>query len=284
LKKGLELIQQFETWVKNQGKSQNTVTTYRGVLQKFYQWLIEELGKDISEIEKEDVQAYMNFLDEEQNRSASTIDKVFAIIRVLSQFLDQPDIVQDIKKKSKERNIYQKIPEYLNENEKKQLLVSVEKDGNLRNIAIVYTLLFTGVRISELCKLNYSDIKIQEQKGIIIIRNTEGKEQRVIPLSKKVIYHLHQYINSLDKKDGKLFVSRDNKTGITTRAVQYMLKSYNMNPIKLRHTFCQDLINRGIDVSIVAQLAGHNDINMTKRYKKQSKIRGLKDRINQALA
>lgn len=283
MEKDIKLLQQFENWVKDQGKSENTVMTYRGVLQKFYQWLIEELGKDISEIKKEDVQAYMTFLDEKQNRSASTIDKVFATIRVLSQFLNQPDIVQDIKKKEKTRNIYQKMPESLSGDEKNKLLMAVEKDGNLRNTAIVYTLLFTGIRVSELCKLNHDDLEIKDQKGILIIRNSKGEHQRVIPLSQEVIYHLDKYINSLEKKKGKLFTSRDNNKGITTRTIQYMLKTYNINPIKLRHTFCQDLINKGMDVSIVAQLAGHNDINMTKRYKKQT-IMSVKDTINQAFA
>jgi integrase/recombinase XerD len=45
-----------------------------------------------------------------------------------------------------------------------------------------------------------------------------------------------------------------------------MLQKYNVNPHKLRHTFCQKLINKGIDINTVAKLAGHKDVNVTKRY------------------
>nr|WP_269671166.1 site-specific integrase [Metabacillus litoralis] len=62
-----------------------------------------------------------------------------------------------------------------------------------------------------------------------------------------------------------MFVSSVNKR-LSTRAVQYMLQKYDVNPHKLRHTFCQKLINKGINLHIVAKLAGHKDVNVTKRY------------------
>lgn len=279
MKTGAELIDSFETWIKNQGKSENTVTTYKGVLRKFYQWLIDEKGRDISEITREDIQEYMVFLEENQNRSASTIDKVFATIRVFTQFLNKPELVQNIKKKEKEKNIYQKTPQPLSKSEKINLLEKVEKDGNIRNTAIIHTLLFTGVRISELCNLDYSDIEIRDQKGIVIVKDASGQQLRIIPLSKKAINHLQEYIQSTEIQEGPLFVSNSNQR-LTTRAVQYMLNNYDINPLKLRHTFCQDLIDKGVDTSTVAQLAGHRDINMTKRYKRHVE----KDIVNQAFA
>jgi integrase len=44
-------------------------------------------------------------------------------------------------------------------------LREVERDGNLRNIAIVYFLLYTGVRVSELVALNQDDVTIGERSG-----------------------------------------------------------------------------------------------------------------------
>lgn len=266
LKKGAELLHSFEIWVKDQGKSDSTVTTYKSAMQKFYQWLMNE--KDISDLTNKDIQRYMDFLDQE-NRSASTIDKVFATIRVFAQFLNQPELVHDIKKKEKERNIYQTIPDVLDESVKRNVLKKVKEDGNFRNTAIVYTLLYTGIRISELCALNHDDIEMKEQKGIVIVRNTQGETDRVIPLSPKAIPYLKRYMESLKITKGPLFVSNSTER-LSTRAVQYMLKNYNINPIQLRHTFCQGLIDRGVDTSTVMRLTGHSDINMIKRYKKDS--------------
>lgn len=265
---GAELLISFETWSREQGKSENTVKTYTGALEKFNGWL-ENQKKSISDISKEDIQAYMIYLDEEQKRSASTIDKIFAAIRVFAQFLGQSDIVNGISKKEKERNIYQTTPESLSEKEKLDLLKKVEKDKNPRNTAIIYTLLFTGIRISELCELKISDIEIKGQKGILTVFDSHGEQERVIPLPKEAINHLSHYISTLNTEKEVLLFSSNGDKPLSTRTVQYMLHNYNINPNILRHTFCQDLVNKGMDISIVAQLAGHSDLNMTKRYKKK---------------
>ena len=65
-----------------------------------------------------------------------------------------------------------------------------------------------------------------------------------------------------------VFVSFSSGARLTERAVQYMLKKYNVTPQKLRHTFCQRLIDNQVDVETVSKLAGHKDINVTKKYLK----------------
>ena len=49
-----------------------------------------------------------------------------------------------------------------------------------------------------------------------------------------------------------------------------MLKKYNVNPNKMRHTFCQRLIDSNVDLEIVSRLAGIKDLNVIKRYLKQT--------------
>jgi site-specific recombinase XerD len=60
-----------------------------------------------------------------------------------------------------------------------------------------------------------------------------------------------------------------------------MLKKYNVTPHKLRHTFCNQLVQKGIDIAVVAELAGHLDINVTKKYLK-SPVQNLDSAIKQA--
>ncbi|MBM7572387.1 tyrosine-type recombinase/integrase [Aquibacillus albus] len=261
------ILNQFEEWGRENQKSENTIKTYTGSLKMFDRWL-QEQGASLSEVKKSDVQAYMNYLDAEKNHSASTIDKVFAAIRVYAQFLNKSEITQNINRKEKEKNIYQTAPKSLNEIEKKKLISQVKKDGNLRNIAIIHILLYTGIRISELCSLKHSNIEINGQKGVLTVPNSDN-DGRVIPLTKDTVYHLERYMETLETSEGLLFLSRNNKP-LTPRAVQLVLQAYNVSPNLLRHTFCHDLINNGMDLSIVAQLAGHQDINMTKRYIKTS--------------
>jgi integrase/recombinase XerD len=272
------IIDAFSEWQKEQGKADGTVKTYVGVLEKFQSWLTTK-NRTIDQISKNDVQLYMDYL-EEQQRNAGTIEKYLAAISVFSRFLGRSEIILGIQRKEKIKE--SEIPESLKESEEKQLLLEVELDGNLRNTAIVYTLLYTGIRISELCDLNLDDIKITDKKRTLIVKNKKREIERIIPLSKEVSKHLKKYIDSLDTNREALFVSSVNKR-ISTRAVQYMLQKYDVNPHKLRHTFCQKLINKGIDIRTVAKLAGHRDVNVTKRYASDVDP-NLENAINQAFS
>jgi integrase/recombinase XerD len=255
------IIEEFSIWQKQLGKADGTIKTYIGVLEKFEAWLSSK-GKSLNSVSKNDVQLYMDEL-ENQQKTAGTIEKYLAAISVFVRFIDKSEIVLDIKRKEKIKDT--SIPESLEESEEKKLLLEVKADGNLRNIAIVYTLLYTGIRISELCALNFDDIQEVNGKKKLLIKDNDGEVDRFIPLTTDVSYHLENYIDSLTIKKDAIFVSSVNKR-LSTRAVQYMLQKYDVNPHKLRHTFCQKLINKGINLHIVAKLAGHKDVNVTKRY------------------
>ncbi|MCM3160111.1 tyrosine-type recombinase/integrase [Metabacillus litoralis] len=255
------IIEEFSVWQKQLGKADGTIKTYIGVLEKFEAWLSSK-GKSLNSVSKNDVQLYMDEL-ENQQKTAGTIEKYLAAISVFVRFIDKSEIVLDIKRKEKIKDT--SIPESLEESEEKKLLLEVKADGNLRNIAIVYTLLYTGIRISELCALNFDDIQEVDGKKKLLIKDHDGEIDRFIPLTTDVSYHLENYIDSLTIKKDAIFVSSVNKR-LSTRAVQYMLQKYDVNPHKLRHTFCQKLINKGINLHIVAKLAGHKDVNVTKRY------------------
>jgi integrase/recombinase XerD len=272
------LIEEFSKWQKEQGKADNTIKTYVGILENFESWLIKK-GIPLNKCSKNDVQLYMDYL-ENQQKSAGTIEKYFAAISVFSRFLGRAEIVLDIQYKEKVKEC--EIPESLKEGEEKRLLKEVELDRNLRNTAIVYTLLYTGIRVSELCALNIDDIKISDKKGRLLVKNKKGEIERIVPLSKEVSKHLKKYIDSLESNREALFISSVNQR-ISTRGVQYMLQKYNVNPHKLRHTFCQNLINKGIDIHVVAKLAGHKDVNVTKRYASDLD-HNLENAINQAFS
>ena len=271
----IPLIDKFSQWLTEEGKSDSTIETYRMVLTKFHEWLLRRDGK-LGQLTKNDIQAYMIYLESE-NKSASTIEKIFVTISVFTRFLGKTEIVEGIQRKQKQKS-KQIAPESLEVNERDNLLHEVKQDGNLRDIAIVYTLLHTGIRVSELCALNRSDVKINEHNGLVVILDAKGNKKRVVPLSKEVRYHLKKYIDSLNSTYEALFISNFNKR-ISTRSVQYMLKKYNVNPHKLRHTFCKELVQEGINIAAVAELAGHSDVNITRRYSNLS-VTDLEDAIN----
>jgi integrase/recombinase XerD len=252
------LIEQFTVWLENEGKSANTVTTYERELKKYQDWL-QARGKALTEYTRLDVQNYIHFL-EDQGRSPVTTDKVLGVIRTYSKFLKKPELTSEIDIKTAEKK---SEIDSLTDGQCESLVKKVKEESNHRNIAIVYTLLHTGIRVSELCALNKSNVDLEN--NLIEVTSPTG-DQRTIPLSDEANYYLQRYIET-DNVQEALFVSRTQER-LTERSIQYMLKKFDVNPHKLRHTFCQQLVNKGVSIEIVSKLAGHKDINVTKRYSK----------------
>ena len=253
----IPLIINFCHWLKEQKKSPSTISTYKRELEKYQEWLRKK-NCDINHLTKADIQSYIIFL-EKQQKSLATIDKTIGSIRTFVKFLEKPELTFGIITKPVEKNEY---IETLSANEYSLLLNKVKEDGDLRNIAIVYVLLHTGIRVSELCRLNRSDIDLIKNELIV----QKNERERLIPLSTNTRFHLQNYLRSHTSKDAIFITNAGDR--ITERAVQYMLKKYHVNPNKLRHTFCQKLVDNNIDIDIVSRLAGHRDLNVTKRYVK----------------
>ncbi|MGM0854935.1 MAG: tyrosine-type recombinase/integrase [Bacillota bacterium] len=249
-------IDQFLTWLEHEGKSSNTISTYQQELKKYEKWL-QQNHRELMDITHRDVQDYILFL-EEKGKSPITTDKILGVIRTFAKYLKRPDITFDIKIKhgSKKNEI-----ETLSKEECEALISEIRESENERNIAIVYMLLHTGIRVSELCALNIADIDLETKQ--VSVSDTYG-DQRIIPLSEEVVHSLSDYMGAIQPQEA-LFVSKTNER-LTERSVQYMLKKFHINAQKLRHTFCQHLIDQGVSLEIVSKLAGHRDINVTKKY------------------
>ncbi|OIJ14535.1 hypothetical protein BKP35_06560 [Anaerobacillus arseniciselenatis] len=260
-----QIIDSFSDYLLAKGRSENTLKTYVGVLCTFSQWL-EANDRSLVDVTSQDVQAYMNYLETEQ-RSASTINKIYNTINTFAKSINKSEImneIQRIEKDPRESN----PPEPLDKNSLQQLLEKIKTDGNKRNIAIVYLLRHTGVRVSELCALHRSNIQLSNQTGKLIVRNNNG--ERVIPLPNECIQHVKEYLDSRDDQHEALFLSKSKKP-LSVRTVQHTLQQYGVHPKKLRHTFCYELVGKGLDLSVVAQLAGHSDVNLTRQYVQDEK-------------
>lgn len=253
----------FERFASNQidlGKSESTVEVYVRELKKLDEWL-KVSNSNIQDITRFDVQSYMKHL-KELGRSAATIDRIFGTISVLSKYLGKHNIVENIKrvKKQKTSSI---APKSLERNEINGLLRDVEKDGSLRNIAIINLLAYTGIRIGELVSLTLNDIELK--RGGVIRVIGKGDKQRTVPLPSEARYHIQRYLDDRTDNHDALFVSNYDKP-LSKRSAQRVVEKYGHHAHELRHTYCRNLIKKGYDIVTVSQLAGHETIEVTKRY------------------
>lgn len=274
-----EVIDQFINDQLANGKSNNTAKTYQQSLSAFAEWLTVA-GGDLIDLTRHDVQSYVRSL-QDSSKSAATIGKVFACLSVFARYIDRPHAVENVRipEQRKLRNI---APGSLERTKRNRLLRAVERDGNVRDIAITYTLLLTGLRVSELCALDRSDIIIGERSGKVTVRDGKGGISRSVPLSPEARLYLSKYLATRNDGDPALFVS-NYRQRIAARTVQHMLAKYGVHPHELRHTFCRELVGSGVDIATVADLAGHSDINVTRRYSKPS-ARDLEHAIDRAFS
>ncbi|MFA9560666.1 tyrosine-type recombinase/integrase [Evansella sp. AB-rgal1] len=264
-----EILDSFEGYLYEKGRSENTVKTYRGVLHSFFKWL-KTYGKSVENLSHQDIQLYIDFLVKEK-RSVTTIKKIYNTINSFAKFIEKYELTKGIQLPEIE-NSEKSPPDFLTKEEIEDLISTMELDGNIRNLAIVYTLLKTGIRVSELCSLNKNDIELNNKSltGQLVVRNKVDADERTIPLPRSLVHHLKEYVESRTDNEEALFLSNYQKR-ISVRTVQHTLKQHGVHPHKLRHTFCYELIEKGLDLSIVAQLAGHSDVNITKQYTKLAK-------------
>lgn len=181
------IIDQFVAHLNGQGKSERTAKTYRYVLERFDRWLSAN-GGYLGVLTRFDVQAYVKHMEANGN-SATTIGKTLAAISAFANYQERPDVVQHVRipEVRKLRNI---APKSLERTDRNRVLREVERDGNVRDVAIVYTLLYTGLRVSELVALDREDVTIKERSGWLVVRNGKGNVARKVPLSAEVRLHL----------------------------------------------------------------------------------------------
>lgn len=169
---------------------------------------------------------------------------------------------------------------WLTQEQQKTLLNLLERHDNKRDKAMIKFLLNTGLIVSELCNLKWLDIKEEDNKFILVESKTT-KQTRQIPLNNEVIQALLELgYNQHKDSDQHVFVGQ--RGALTSRGIQLIFRrlfknsEFIITPHVLRHTFCKNLVNAGISLEIVATLAGHKNLDLTKKlYSNKSVVGAL---------
>lgn len=252
----------FRAYLLEKGKREKTVEDYVRHIANFHKWLQSE-GGDLANLTRYDIQQYVKHLQNKGNK-ATTLNLKFSAIVAYARYIGQSHLVENIQRPEihHTRHI---SPKSLPKNDRNRLFRELERSGNLRSIAIAYTLLYTGLRVSELVALNRSDIHNGERSGHVIVRDGKGGIARTVPLPSEARYHLRRYLETRKDSDPALFLSNFKKR-ISIRAVQRIFEKLGVHPHMLRHTYGRELVSSGIDIATVAELMGHSDVNITRRY------------------
>ncbi len=231
----------------------------------------------IADISLRHLEAYQAEMDR-RNYAASTRNRKTQSIRILFQFLQLHGITEtNLAAKLIPPAIQKTEPRFLTESEYQRLLRACSH--NARDAAIIELFLQTGMRLSELAKLQLSDIDIPKRitadpdnTGSVRVRRKGGKTE-YIPLNYKACKALAAYLKvRIDVGYPALFLSQF-KQPMSNRAIQQRVEKYmeeagieGASVHTLRHTMATHHVARGTDLKTVQETLGHASLATTTIY------------------
>ena len=213
-----------------------------------------------------------------------TLDTVRRILSSFYKWLEEEDFII----KSPMKRIHRiKTPQVLKTafSDEQIELIRKKASQNRRNLAIVDILLSSGIRVSELVRLNRSSINLNSRSCIVF---GKGSKQRETYFDVRTKIELENYLKSRRDKNTALFVTehRKSKGGAYSRlkvnSVEKMIREIgikteigDVHPHRFRRTMATRAIDKGMPVEQVQVLLGHTKIDTTLRYAnvKQSNVR-----------
>ncbi len=171
------------------------------------------------------------------------------------------------------------LPDVLQQNEIADMLAAIDlstPEGQ-RNRAMLETLYGCGLRVSELCTLQLSQLHTDIQYIKVI---GKGNKERIVPIGKMALKYIAIYVEHIRKlntiKNGcedVLFLNRRG-AGLSRVMVFYIIKNLalkigltkTISPHTFRHSFATHLIEGGADLRAVQEMLGHASITTTEIY------------------
>jgi len=260
------------------GLSKNTALSYKSDLRIFLQYL-QDKNIPHENLTHEEITNFLWYLKTDKKLKARSIYRMIESVRQYYKFLISEDIIKtDPTVYLTVPKIPVNLPDVLNKQEVDKLLNSVNDSDDLsvRNRAMLELLYATGLRVSELINLKFSDLNINE-KFIRIMG--KGKKERLIPFGETAKQYIKRYLKiRKDKNTETVFLTRLGK-GISRVEFWRQLKNaavkaglvQKVKPHTLRHSFATHLLAAGADIRFVQEMLGHSSISTTQIYTHVSK-------------
>jgi integrase/recombinase XerC len=269
--------------------SEHTLRNYASDLTQFLDHLAPahpQSGKrakiELGQIDHITIREWLSTLHSAQKKKSSVARKL-AALRTFFQFAVREGLLElNPAKLVSTPRLEKKLPQHLSIEEAIKFIETpdVETDLGKRDRAMLELMYATGVRVSELTKMDLADIDFKNR----LIRVTgKRRKERIVPFGEPAQEALESYLavrekflNSApvtEREPDALFLNYQG-TRITTRSVGRMVEKYiricagmhNISPHALRHSFATHLLDSGADLRDIQELLGHARLSSTQIY------------------
>lgn len=183
--------EKFIEYMKENRLSENTISSYAADVRLFIKYFKDQFDEEVIKIEHIIVTEYIKAL-KNQKRTAETINRKISAIKMYNDFLIEMGIQNENVIKPKDYiKLQPKLMAPYSPTEKEVLKLKLTAKDNKRDLAIITTFAHGGIRVSELIRLELTDLKF-ESKSIVI--NGKGNKVRMIVMADVVYDALQDYL------------------------------------------------------------------------------------------
>ena len=282
----------YMSTVKN--KSQNTVNEYYLDLRTFFRYLkkarnlvavdvefsdisISDVDLDlIRSVTLDDAYKFMLYLQQERKNTPVTRSRKVSSLHSFFKYLTNRQMLLDVNplESLEQPKSGKRLPKYLTLEQCYDLLNAVEGPYKERDYCILVLFLNCGMRLSELCSINYNSMNNGQLRII-----GKGNKERKVYLNQACLDAISAYMK-VRPTDGvkdkyALFISRQNNR-LSPKSVQAMVNKYldkiglggqGYSVHKLRHTAATLMYQHGgVDIRILKEILGHENLGTTEIY------------------
>jgi len=268
----MKYVEDYLLFLKTEKKlGDNTINSYMLDLEDFF----KTFNGSIESCTKKDILTYISSIN---GLEVSTVNRHISSLKSFFNYLVDESIIkvspmEEVSSLKKAK----KLPKYLSISEVNKLLnIPLNSEFDYRNKAMLELMYATGLRVSELVSIEYSNIDFENS---IIRINGKGKKERIIPLGEVASYYLKVYLSDYRSKllkrntYNQVFLNNHGKP-ITRQGFNYILENIReltgiekeITPHVLRHSFATHLLEGGADIRSIQEMLGHENISTTNIY------------------
>ncbi len=279
-----QVLNRYHAYLENEKNfAELTVINYLKDIESFKSFVVNEGFSDgLLSVARERIFGhYLNHLASKKYSNKTIARHVSSIKRFYRYCYTNELIEKDVSQTLKAPKIEKKLPKIINQKEIDLVFQSIDQSTPLgfRNYLIFEMLYSLGLRASELCQIEVSDIDLSRMQ--IKVKGKGSKDRYVVVhdgLAKALRTYLTYTRVLLQTKGDSLESNRlliNYKGGnLTPRGLRVILnklfdeagETIHVSPHMLRHSFASALLDGGADLRVVQELLGHEHLKTTQIY------------------
>jgi len=250
----MKILEVFENKLRYKNYSPNTIKVYKQTLSQS----LKEMGcKDPYRLSTKGI---VEFLESRNFSSIAQQNQFIGCLKLFARYiLNKKDVhLSKIERPKKVKSLPRVI-------DKEFLIHKLSNIENIKHKAILTLAYSTGLRVSEVCNLKISDI--DSKRMLIMVRQSKGRKDRIVPLSSNVLTVLREYYKEYKSKEylfNGQFGGQYSHRSCNEIVKKYIGKDYHFH--LLRHSNATALLEAGTDLRIIQKHLGHSSSKTTEIY------------------